>query len=1825
MEDNFQKKVDIDCSSSVQFEVIPPDVANIPLPEDVSQIPLPTPNFAQESPITYNAIPIISEGDSTTKVKDEFYDVHNSTIKDMKFENEVDNSQELYKDKTACDNLTTSMHAESVGKFLQPDINEQVLRYQNEAFARSGNAETHFSNQFLSVKDESIPVQEVNLVSESVSTSVEPKSEVLISQGESNEECLTSQVDDNVATESIKTENESFVSDTKMIQSETAAFQEQGSETKNADDFSQVSVTLDAAIDKQFIQNTESITPETETLKPGCTFKTKTVSISEVETNHTLSFADSNTDVVNLNVENVSGEKIETESMITESYAENTSTERILSEDESMVTDSYAENTSSEEILITESSCQSKSLGNESMITDSNVETSNESIIPEVASLNVTSQAVTFHSNHETTGNEAITTSAVTCNDGNINSRSEINYYENVICTNENDLMKAETFSNEIDTSQVDGSQVDTNSENITSEVLNDSFASKDSDPEMFNSDTSSVQLMFPVTETNPNLIMEKHEDTSAQEYSDCAETKNREEVEVQNTLAEYVSAVNINKESPSIEVTSHNVNIASSEQFDQSKIQEKSESNPQTNEDFMQFVPPPNDNTVSNDQEIKPQVTQADIESINQQNTSGFTESGSERLQISDDNIEFVVDSKETPISKTNLVDYIQTHDPTIEEDVATVQYIVTNDNEQIIEHAKVEYENDNGAENVLPEGVQYVVSETANGDPNEQSYVQYVVADNTDDKLTQFHAVAEGESGNHPEYIQYVVSEGSIQENMVQYVVTSAGNDKDIPHHVNSENFVSYIVSDTADEKDVSRDETSDQAAITYEVIDESSQEPTAVVIEEMEVENNTNDQNEDIEIYVIEDDNMQVIEVHVENPNMKNSDNTSEDKCKTESNNRKRAPTGNYIEVVDAKGDTTAKLPCHVLGRNLKNPEADVLSNGRNPPKVRPGVKVPPLSLTSCIVSSEEISEEIDKKLKAEVPVYDKPKVGDILFKHKITKRLAEKLCTNPGSVQNSPNNPKPNQNLTKASPNTRLAKKNLLSKTKPKLDNADLLAILEGDEDPDWSELKPVETDQAPPILQAIEKSIISGHSGRSPPPVLEAQARSNTSRAFLKLDSEEKRRLAQHQLLNLPNVPNICSSRPRGRPKLTDYNPLKHTLLKNAGMAVYTTPRSKDPPKTYSNRKANDIIKTLVSDWDEESKDGSQKGSTTTAKDQSSTTNLTNPTESTKKQVEPNETTKTKSQPTEEKTVNKVGTTAATSSNVKSTSTAITKPIPNTIAKSPSVKSTTAVSKSTPTPIKAAPTVATKTSAPTSKSSSSANSSSTTVATASETTATKSNPPVTVKRKNSPSTNSPQLGIVPNKIARVIKKKIIWDPDNPMTSSSLSPSLKTVKRDPQKSSSENSPNNVKKAADIAVKKTVVNSTGAKKQVEKQSTEVEVKKEDAQEVEMQEAQTPANAVGRRSRLIRKVPHKPINPNRSLVSKSTSPSPTIPKKKKLTEIDRLLSDEGAVNMIYSVERRNNNAEVPEIVTKPNKRLLISLEKERRNLLSKANIIKQAVLRHSSTAVASNRNKKPLRFKKSAVGKRKVVSLKKRGDQTRNSTQSSLVEENTEFSFTSVNESRIIRRHSSSSFSSTCTSPRRLSVDGKTGPNAEEKLIEVTAESELSKPLKKRQKGGVPIYSRPAESEKSYKGKTKSTNPEQVANITEETKTTTSPKEEEKVGKTMSTRSNKKVISDSNLDENKSQEDPPDRVSEVADATEKPAITEDDTSLKDEAVKNAAISKKLRKTSAIESEKTQVSKEQKTYEEISIRKHETLVQIILTPTSTKFKNSLSNQVRKM
>ncbi|XP_070171519.1 uncharacterized protein [Polyergus mexicanus] len=164
-----------------------------------------------------------------------------------------------------------------------------------------------------------------------------------------------------------------------------------------------------------------------------------------------------------------------------------------------------------------------------------------------------------------------------------------------------------------------------------------------------------------------------------------------------------------------------------------------------------------------------------------------------------------------------------------------------------------------------------------------------------------------------------------------------------------------------------------------------------------------------------------------------------------------------------------------------------------------------------LTSQIASPAEVTEVLKERLREkQKTVVDSPRGPDIFFVKKLTQRLSNKLAGSsvnpvPGLIplpqQATPSSPFASLQSTVDNCDKKIANETTETSKESNSDNKELLAILEGDVDPDWSILKP-------PILT---------EEGKTPPNVGSQSDHSGPP----KLDPLVERELALKQLLELP--------------------------------------------------------------------------------------------------------------------------------------------------------------------------------------------------------------------------------------------------------------------------------------------------------------------------------------------------------------------------------------------------------------------------------------------------------------------------------------------------------------------------------------------------------------------------------------------------------------------------------------------------------------------------------------------------------------------------------
>ncbi|XP_014470319.1 PREDICTED: proteoglycan 4-like isoform X2 [Dinoponera quadriceps] len=181
-----------------------------------------------------------------------------------------------------------------------------------------------------------------------------------------------------------------------------------------------------------------------------------------------------------------------------------------------------------------------------------------------------------------------------------------------------------------------------------------------------------------------------------------------------------------------------------------------------------------------------------------------------------------------------------------------------------------------------------------------------------------------------------------------------------------------------------------------------------------------------------------------------------------------------------------------------------------------------------LTSQVASSAEVTEVLKERFREKQKVVDAPRSPDIFFVKKLTQRLSSKLAGNP--IPSLPQQPAP-PSSTPAPPTVENCDRNATTIKDGNSDNKELLAILEGDVDPDWAILKP-------PTLTEESKAPTSNveHSDYTVGPP--------------KLDPLVEREMALKQLLELP----VSSSKKTGTRKKKTFKPAPGRASKDAAEA-----------------------------------------------------------------------------------------------------------------------------------------------------------------------------------------------------------------------------------------------------------------------------------------------------------------------------------------------------------------------------------------------------------------------------------------------------------------------------------------------------------------------------------------------------------------------------------------------------------------------------------------------------------------------------------------------
>lgn len=275
---------------------------------------------------------------------------------------------------------------------------------------------------------------------------------------------------------------------------------------------------------------------------------------------------------------------------------------------------------------------------------------------------------------------------------------------------------------------------------------------------------------------------------------------------------------------------------------------------------------------------------------------------------------------------------------------------------------------------------------------------------------------------------------------------------------------------------------------------------------------------------------------------------------------------------------------------------------------------------------------------------------------------------------------------------------------------------------------------------------------------------------------------------------------------------------------------------------------------------------------------------------------------------------------------------------------------------------------------------------------------KINPLPKILNINAPQTSSVASDDVTPKRGRVIKKKTIWDPSE--ISSSLNTNNTTVTLSPQ----------TKAKLPIALPSTIT-----------------IKK-----------------------LTKESIIQPTSQSTAVKNTPTNEPPTAKRSKKKSEVDKLFQDEGAVNMIYSLERQNNNQDVPELKVSVDQKSLIDKSEEKFTLMAKTKTIKQTIIKQSTSPTEANITPaRPQRMKRDLTpckaenepekksvfekaDKGVVIAKVQKSAQVGRRKKTDDTWDYVRHAQATCDDAMIIRRHSNSSYSSSAaTSPRRLSLD--------------------------------------------------------------------------------------------------------------------------------------------------------------------------------------------------
>lgn len=726
----------------------------------------------------------------------------------------------------------------------------------------------------------------------------------------------------------------------------------------------------------------------------------------------------------------------------------------------------------------------------------------------------------------------------------------------------------------------------------------------------------------------------------------------------------------------------------------------------------------------------------------------------------------------------------------------------------------------------------------------------------------------------------------------------------------------------------------------------------------------------------------------------------------------------------------------VPPHLLGRTVDNPSADI-PPGRRTQRPRLGVKVPYRNLTSQIVTQSEIAQEIfertAKKHPSMVESYTSvvTKVGASIanteiFTKKLTQRLANTI-TPPIAKPKTAIVPEsmgtlkallPSKPAAPLADGVRLSPGFTYSEKDKGMDEAELLSILEGEGDPLWLPdklLRKPENASLDPALAptpsplSVQVVAPTNSTSVSPAPVTPQPLQTPPP----KLDPAVEKELALKQLMELPIA--FPPKKPEKKDKSQEKRArrrggkVKEEALDKVGSAVETVV---DPASTV----AEDVIPAIAPVPD----NPVQEVVVENGENPENTTPVKKAPSSRKRKITPDVEAVLK----KPKVTKKAKAEAETVPKASSAPEAVTKAevVSNGKSKAKSVSSTS---------IPSTPNEASKKKPPAGK----------------KVVQPKTEPEVLVAN-GSPEANG--------KKKRTSKGKTEESPPAKKAVSKIStPKVAPAKPVPAKPGK--SPKAVAKGA--LASKTPAATLSPKQQKAAGSVSEELVEEPKDQLQ---------------NLVEEEAPPTLEPQ---AQESAVPHPSQPQQKKATRINRelehLLGDEGAVNMLYAVEGHN-------------KRKVSS-----KDLALKARLVKTAVMRlstspqgHMPLALRARRSlnaTEPPKLVKMG-GNRKQRHLSSESlDAMRSPPYLTPVDGHTYSprQKLTADDSRIIRRHSSSSsFSSPSVSPRRVSVEDS---NAQ--IIAAAAAAAASAPgtSGSPRKKGVPIFV-PKGKNLTYDGRKKS-----------------------------------------------------------------------------------------------------------------------------------------------